>query len=107
MYGVEKREHKPVNFFAGGFPTVSDTATAGAELEEFTPVAKDESGKIVPVTAETAANVIGITATTAKKDEPVVYYMTGEFFADALNMPEGVDIENIKEPLRKFSIFLK
>ena len=59
------------------------------------------------LTAETAANVVGITAAAAAADEPVVYYMTGEFFEEALNLPSGVTAEDIKGPLRKMSIFLR
>ena len=46
-------------------------------------------------------------AAAAAADEPVVYYITGEFFQEALNLPEGVTVEDIKEPLRKLSIFLR
>ena len=95
------------NFFAGDFQTLTESGTAGGELAEHTPVTEDEEGKIVAVTAETAANVMGITADAAAADEPVVYYMTGEFFQEALNLPAGVTVENIKGPLRKISIFLR
>lgn len=106
-YAVETRSTEPKNFFAGDFPTVPETGTAGAELKEFAPVAKNEDGKIIAITNETVANVIGITAEAAKEDEPVVYYMTGEFFADALTVPSGVDADKLKDALRKLSIFLK
>ena len=88
---------------------------AAAAVAEFTPVTKDSNGKIIAVApageegtpAATTGNVIGITAAAAEKDGPVVYYLTGEFFADALNLPSGVEIDDIKDPLRKISIFLK
>ena len=38
---------------------------------------------------------------------PVTYYMTGEFFADALALESGADLAKIKEALRKVSIFLR
>lgn len=107
MYGIEERKHEPKNFFAGDFPTLPESGTAGAAVEEFMPVAKDADGKIIPVTAETVAAVVGITAAAAAKDEPVVYYMTGEFFADALNLPAGVTVDAVKDALRKVSIFLR
>lgn len=93
--------------FAGDFQTLTESGTAGGELAEHMPVAEDAEGKIVAVTAETAANVVGITAAAAAADEPVVYYMTGEFFQEALNLPDGVTVEDIKGPLRKMSIFLR
>lgn len=107
MYEIERREHKPNNFFAGDFPTLPESGTAGAAILEFTPVAKGADGKILPAAADTLANVVGITAAAAEKEDPVVYYMTGEFFADALNIPEGVELEAIKDALRKVSIFLR
>lgn len=107
MYEIETRKYEPKNIFAGDFPTLPESGTAGAEVPEYTPIVKNEDGAIVPVTAETAAGVVGISAAAAAKGEPVVYYMTGEFFADGLTMPEGVTVEEIKDALRKISIFLR
>lgn len=107
MYKIETRTCEAKNFFAGDFQTLTESGTAGGELAEHMPVAEDSEGKIVAVTAETAANVVGITAAAAATDEPVVYYMTGEFFQEALKMPDGVTVEDIKGPLRKLSIFLR
>lgn len=107
MYEIETRTYEAKNFFAGDFQTLTDSGTAGGALAEHMPVMEDAEGKIVAVTAETAANVVGITAAAAAADEPVVYYMTGEFFQEALNLPDGVTVEEIKGPLRKMSIFLR
>lgn len=116
-YAVEKRSTEPKNFFAGDFPTLTETGTAGAKLAEHTPVTMNSDGEIVAVAAAsgsgssavaaTTGAVIGITAEAAEKDEPVVYFMTGEFFADALNLPSGVEVTDIKDSLRKLSIFLR
>lgn len=106
-YAVETRSTEPKNFFAGDFPTLPETGTAGEKLAEHTPVTVNEAGEIVAVAAETTGDVVGVTAEAAEKGEPVVYYMTGEFFADALNLPEGVAIKDIKDSLRKLSIFLR
>lgn len=116
-YAVETRSTEPKNFFAGDFPTLTESGTAGEKLAEHTPVVVNEDGKIVAVAAAsgsgesakaaTTGNVIGITAEAAEKGDPVVYYMTGEFFAAALNLPEDVEIEDIKDSLRKLSIFLR
>lgn len=110
MYEIETRKHEPKNFFAGDFPTLTESGTAGAELEEYTPVTTDADGNVVAVSAPAEGKemtVIGITAAAAGKDEPVVYYMTGEFFADALNLPADVTVEAVKDALRKISIFLR
>ena len=104
---IEKREYAPSNVFAGEFPTLTETGTAGATIEKYTPVMLDESGNIVPVTKEGAAGVIGISAADAEAEEPAVYFMTGEFFADGLNMPSDVTADDIKDALRKLSIFLR
>lgn len=106
-YAVETRSTEPKNFFAGDFPTLPETGTAGEKLAEHTPVMAGEDGNIVAVTKAAAEKVVGITAEAAESGEPVVYYMTGEFFADAITLPDGVTIEDIKDSLRKLSIFLR
>ena len=50
-YAIEKRSTEPKNFFAGEFPTVTETGTAGAALAEYTPITTNEDGKIVAGTA--------------------------------------------------------
>ena len=106
-YAVETRATEPKNFFAGDFPIVPETGTAGAAIAEHTPVTTNEDGEIIPITAETTAAVVGISAEAAAANDPVVYYMTGEFFADAIEIPNGVDAAALKTALRKLSIFLK
>lgn len=117
MYEIKTRTCEGKNFFAGDFPTLTETGTAGEALAEHTPVTRNGDGEIVAVAAAsgsgqsakpaTTGDVIGITAAEAGEDEPVVYYMTGEFFEEAINLPDGVTVEDIKEPLRKISIFLR
>lgn len=110
MYEIETRKHEPKNFFAGDFPTLPETGVAGAVIEECMPVAKDDTGKIVPAAAPAEGKeleVVGIAAAAAEADEPAVYYMTGEFFAEALVLPAGVEIEALKDAFRKISIFLR
>lgn len=107
MFEIENREYGPKNFFAGEFPTVTETGTAGAAVAEFTPVTTDVSGNIIAVATGTEANVIGISAMAAASGEPVVYYMTGEFFTDAVNITAGVDVAALKAALRKMTIFLR
>lgn len=106
-YPVETRSTEPKNFFAGDFPIVPETGIAGAAIEEHTPVTTNDDGEIVPITSATTAAVIGISAEAAAKDDPVVYYLTGEYFTDAVNIPNGVEVATLKAALRKLSIFLK
>lgn len=110
MYEIETRKHELKNFFAGDFPTLPETGVAGAAIEECMPVAKNADGKIVPVEAPAEGEtmeVVGIAAAAAEADEEAVYYMTGEFFAEALLLPDGVKIEALKDAFRKISIFLR
>ena len=110
---VETRKMTLKNFFAGDFPVVSDTGIAGAAIAEYTPVTIDTTGKVVPIapkkeeTPATIDAIVGIAANTAAKDEPVTYYMTGEIFADAINVPADITIDEVKAACRKISIFLK
>ena len=106
-YAVETRSTTPKNFFAGEFPTVPESGLAGTAIAEYTPVTTDKNGNIVPIAPETIDAVIGITAAAAAESEPVVYYMTGEFFADAINLPADITIAEVKAACRKISIFLK
>lgn len=116
-YAVETRNSEPKNFFAGEFPTLTEAEIAGEDLAEHTPVMLNADGKLVTVSAtseggesatETATDkVVGITAEAAKKGDLVVYYLTGEFFADAITLPDGVEIKALKDSLRRLSIFLR
>ena len=91
QYEIEKREHTPVNFLAGDFPTATDTATAKAAIKERTPVTMGDDGKLEAVTSATIEKLTGIAATNA----------------DALELPSGVTAYAIKETLRNKSIFLR
>ena len=104
---IEKRECTMTNVLAGVFPIVKESGTAAAAMPAYTLVAKDSSGKLAELTKETTGKVIGITAEEAEAEEVIVFYQTGEFFKDAINIPAGVDAEEAKEALRKLSIFLK
>lgn len=107
MLGVNTLTYAPDNFFAGEFPIVKDSGTikTGTTVRKHAPIIMGDTG-IEEVTAATLANIVGIAA-----DEPnggeVVYYLTGEFFADAITLPDGVAVETLKPALRKLGIFLK
>lgn len=107
---VEKRSFTPRKFFAGEFPVVRDTGIAGAEIAQYDMIMSvtDEESEAVtlqPATTAGIANVVGIAVNAAAKDEPVVYIMTGEVFADAVNIGT-IDAAAAKAALRKLSIFL-
>lgn len=107
MYKPQKFEMTPQNFFAGEFPTLTDTGTAAAALAAHTPVMLDTDGNVAVATAAGIAGVIGITADAAEAGAPVVYYQTGEFFENAIVLPTGITVDALKPVLRKLSIFLR
>ena len=80
---------------------------AAADLEAQAPVALDDSGNLVAVTAANKANVYGLLPDSARADEEAPVYLTGEFFADSLVLPEGMTAADIEADLRKIGIFLK
>lgn len=104
---IEVRSLEPKDFFAGEFPTLTEIGTAGEAVKEHTLLVKDDSGKIVTATTTTKEKIVGISAAAAEKNSPVAFYMTGEFFGNALVLPDGITIDDIKDELRKLSIFLR
>lgn len=107
MYNVTESAYEPENVFAGSFPIAKDFGKikTGATIHRLAPVVQGENG-IEEVAAATLDKLIGIAA-----DEPnggeVVYYLTGEFFAEALHLPSGVTAADLKPAARKVGIFLK
>lgn len=55
----------------------------------------------------TTAGIYGIAATAAEATEEIVVYLTGEFFADAITLPEGVTADTLAKAFRNIGIFLK
>lgn len=119
MYEITNTEFTPENFIAGDFPMKTDFGPVknGAKIRKYAPVVQGENGieeitaAMIPTTGEDATEgalntLIGIAA-----DEPsggeVVYYLTGEFFSEALVLPDGVTADDIKPAFRKLGIFLK
>lgn len=107
MYEVKNDQTSPVNFFAGEYPIVTEAGgvKSGATVRKYAPVAQTADG-IAEITADTLSSIHGIAAEEST-DGGVVCYLTGEFFADALTLPDGVTVENLKPAFRKLGIFLK
>ena len=119
MYGIEHNALTPENFFAGPFPVVTDSGNVkeGAIIHRLAPVIEGKDGieeitaAVLPTTGESASpgsldKIIGIAAEDSDGGK-VVYYCTGEFFGNALTLPEGVMANDIKPTLRKLGIFIK
>lgn len=113
MYEITNTEFTPENFIAGDFPMKTDFGPikSGATIRKYAPLVQGANG-IEEITAamlptEGALDtLIGIAA-----DEPsggeVVYYLTGEFFGEALILQDGVTADILKPAFRKLGIFLK
>ena len=107
MYEIQKDQTSPVNFFAGDFPVVTEAGDvkSGATVRKYAPVIKTADG-ISEATADGLADLYGIAADDST-DGGVVCCLTGEFFADALPLQDGVTAEALKPAFRKLGIFLK
>lgn len=107
MYEIQKDQTSPVNFFAGDFPIATEAGEvkSGETVRKYAPVIKTADG-FMEATADGMADLHGIAADDST-DGGVVCYMTGEFFADALTLPDGVTVDDLKPAFRKLGIFLK
>ena len=107
MAGVETRTYTPENFYAGDFPIAKDVGIikSGVTVRKWAPIVRGDTG-IEEATSLNIADIIGIAADESNEEE-VVYYLTGEFFANKIVLPDGVTIDKLKAALRKIGIFLK
>lgn len=107
MYEIKSDQTSPVNFFAGEFPVVTEAGAvkSGATVRKHTPVIKTADG-ISEATAAGIADLYGVSAEEST-DGGVVCYLTGEFFEDALTLPDGVTTAILKPAFRKLGIYLK
>ena len=99
--------YTPDNFFAGSFPIAKDFGeiNAVATIRKHAPLVMGASG-IEEASDSTLDDLIGISADVPNGGE-VVYYLTGEFFSQALTLPTGVTAADLKPGFRKLGIFLK
>lgn len=106
-------EFTPNQFIAGvDVPVQTAVKPASAALKEHAPVILNASGKLEPVTnggsAVSTTGLYGITVgPAAAADDEVVVYLTGEFFADGLQLESDVTVADVEVPLRNLGIFLK
>jgi len=119
VYDINTAELTAENFLAGDFPIVTDfgTAKSNAIIRKHAPIVQGENGieeftaAMLPTTGENASagaldKIIGIAADEPSNGE-VAYYLTGEFFAEGLTLPEGVTAADLKPAFRKLGIFIK
>ena len=107
MYEIKRDELTRKNVFAGDFPIAKEVGEVaeGETVRQYAPVIKTAGG-FKEATAAGLDELYGIAADDST-DGGVVYYLTGEFFADGLTLPEGVTAEALKPAFRKLGIFLK
>ena len=104
---------KPEYFIAGtDIGIAKATKTASAAVAAHTPVLIAD-GKVKPIAAPASAGaavlagLYGITVDSADEDKEVPVYLTGEFFAAGLALPNNVTVDDVEVPLRNLGIFLK
>ena len=98
----------PDYFIAGTNIGVTTTVKeAGETLAAHTPVLLAD-GKAAAVKSSSAlTGLYGITADCAESGTGAVMYLTGEFFAKGLVLPDGVTAADVEVALRSIGIFLK
>lgn len=103
----------PEYFIAGTDIGIAKTSkTASEAVEAHAPVLITD-GKVKPIAAPASAGaavltgLYGITADSAEADKEVPVYLTGEFFANGLALPNNVSVDDVEVPLRNLGIFLK
>lgn len=103
----------PEHFIAGvDIGIAKSTKTASEAVAAHTPVLIAE-GKVKPIAAPASkgqavlTGLYGITADSADADKEVPIYLSGEFFADGLVLPNNVSVADVEVPLRNLGIFLK
>lgn len=102
----------PEYFLAGTTIGIAKaTKKASAAVAAHTPVLIAD-GKVKPIAAPSSAGaavltgLYGVTADSAEADKDVPVYLSGEFFADALVLPDNVSVADVEVPLRNLGIFL-
>ena len=104
---VKTFRHEPEYFEAGGHPIAKAVKEAAADIAAHAPVILNESGKLEAATKENKASLYGLLPEAAENGKEAVVYLTGEFFADALVLPESTTAKDFEVELRKLGIFLK
>ncbi len=95
------------NYFIAGANIGITTAVkeAGTDIPEHTPVLLADGSAIA--SADALEGLYGVSADSAEAGKDTVIYLTGEFFANGLVLPEGVTAANVETALRKIGIFFE
>lgn len=106
---------QPDYLIAGTAEIVTGTKEVGdTALKRGAPVVLNATGKLEAVKVEGSGSytvktdgLYGILAEDADTGEEGIVYLSGEFFADALVLPEHATVADVEIPLRNLGIFLK
>ena len=116
---VKTYRYEPTRFEAGVGPVAKAVKVAAVDIPAHAPVVLNSDGKLALITATTtgegdaakttvtATGLYGLTPDSIKADEEGPVYLTGEYFADSLVLPEGVTAADVEVPLRNIGIFLR
>ena len=104
---VKTYRYDPHHFEAGVGPVAKAVKVAAADIPVHAPVALDGDGKLTLLTADNKASVYGLTPDSIRANEEGPVWLTGEYFADSLVLPEGMTAADIEVALRNIGIFLK
>lgn len=104
---VKTYRHDPHHFEAGIGHVSKAVKVAAADIPVHAPVALDGDGKLTLLTADNKASVYGLTPDSIRANEEGPVWLTGEYFADSLVLPEGMTAADIEVALRNIGIFLK
>lgn len=116
---VQKFSTKPGYFEAGTGPVAKAVKVAAVDIPAHAPVVLNSDGKLAlisvtkggtdaaPTYAVTATGIYGLAPDSIRKDEEGPVWLTGEYFADSLVLPEGAKPADVETPLRNIGIFLK
>lgn len=104
---VKTYRYDPHHFEAGTGPVAKAVKKAAADIPAHAPVALDGDGKLALLTADNKASVYGLVPDSIRADEEGPVWLTGEYFADSLVLPEGMTAADVETALRNIGIFLK
>ena len=108
---VKTYSTEPDYLIAGPAPITTGIKPAAADLKRGAPVILNAAGALTAVPVEdgkaTTTGLYGILAEGCANGETGIVYLSGEFFADALVLPEGITAANVEIALRNLGIFLK
>jgi hypothetical protein len=107
MYEIQTDQTSPINFLEGDFPVAKGVGAVASDatVRKYAPIISTDGG-ITEATADELTDLIGIAA-SEPTDGGVVYYMTGEFCAGALVLPDGVTLDALTPIAQKLNIYLK